>query len=228
VIANIVENDKEEFALASQTKTSQFTKTSSKYVRSPLSSVLMTFFLKKEPSLFTWDDVDGIKIYESFSDSDKLLKIWFSLFRMFKNRWWGKFHLQSFYLVITDKIQLILYITNLVCYTYFHWFFNPQSKWLKWLNVPIQNKVFLSYLILIASIHDTTGHLIWFCQRIISNTLKNRTPFYTINQCKLLTSVFLCFEITYYTTYNTSRAVAVRRCFQFHPVMVLKRRILST
>jgi hypothetical protein len=33
-------------------------------------------------------------------------------------------------------------------------------KWLKWLNVPIQNKVFLSYLILIASIHDTTGHLI--------------------------------------------------------------------
>ena len=28
--------------------------------------------------------VDGFKIYESFSDSDKLLKIWFSLFKMFK------------------------------------------------------------------------------------------------------------------------------------------------
>ena len=34
----------------------------------------MTFFFKKEPSLFTWDGVDGFKIYESFSDSDKLLK----------------------------------------------------------------------------------------------------------------------------------------------------------
>jgi hypothetical protein len=41
-------------------------------------------FLKKEPSLLTWDGVDGFKIYESFSDSDKLLKIWFSLFKMFK------------------------------------------------------------------------------------------------------------------------------------------------
>ena len=30
------------------------------------------------------------------------------------------------------------------------------------------------------------------------------------------------------TTYNPSRAVAVLRCFQFHPVAVLKRRILST
>ena len=39
-----------------------------------------------EPSLFTWDGVDGIKIYESFSDSDKLLKIWFSLFKMFKKK----------------------------------------------------------------------------------------------------------------------------------------------
>jgi hypothetical protein len=54
-----------------------------KYVRSPLSSVLMTF-LKKEPSLLIWDSVDGFKIYESFSDSDKLLKIWFSLFKIFK------------------------------------------------------------------------------------------------------------------------------------------------
>jgi hypothetical protein len=33
----------------------------------------MTF--KKEPSLFTLDGVDGFKIYESFSDSDELLKI---------------------------------------------------------------------------------------------------------------------------------------------------------
>ena len=41
-------------------------------------------FLKKEPSLITWDGVDGFEIYESFSDSDKLLKIWFSLFKMFK------------------------------------------------------------------------------------------------------------------------------------------------
>jgi hypothetical protein len=39
----------------------------------------MIFFFKKEPSLFTWDGVDGFKIYESFSDSDKLLQIWFSL-----------------------------------------------------------------------------------------------------------------------------------------------------
>ena len=45
----------------------------------------MTFFKKKEPSLFTWDGVDGFKIYESFFDSDKLsLKIWFSLFKMFR------------------------------------------------------------------------------------------------------------------------------------------------
>jgi hypothetical protein len=43
----------------------------------------MTFFFKKEPSLYTWDGVDGFKIYESFSDSDKLLKNWFS-FKMFK------------------------------------------------------------------------------------------------------------------------------------------------
>jgi transposase-like protein len=42
------------------------------------------FFFKKEPSLFTWDGVEGFKIYDSFSDSDKLLKIWFSLFKMFK------------------------------------------------------------------------------------------------------------------------------------------------
>ena len=41
-------------------------------------------FFKQEPSLFTWDGVEGFKIYESFSDSDKLLKIWFSLFKMFK------------------------------------------------------------------------------------------------------------------------------------------------
>ena len=39
-----------------------------------------------EPSLFTWDGVDGFKIYESFSDSDKLLKILFSLFKMFKKK----------------------------------------------------------------------------------------------------------------------------------------------
>ena len=31
----------------------------------------MTFF-KKEPSLFTWDGVEGFKIYAGFSDSDKL------------------------------------------------------------------------------------------------------------------------------------------------------------
>ena len=31
-----------------------------------------------------------------------------------------------------------------------------------------------------------------------------------------------------FTTYNPSRAVAVLRCFRFHPVAVLKRRILST
>ena len=30
------------------------------------------------------------------------------------------------------------------------------------------------------------------------------------------------------TTYNTSRAVAVQRCFRFHPVTVLKQIILST
>jgi hypothetical protein len=35
----------------------------------------MTFFVIKEPSLFTGDGVDGFKIYESFFDSDKLLKI---------------------------------------------------------------------------------------------------------------------------------------------------------
>jgi hypothetical protein len=29
-------------------------------------------FLKKEPSLFTWDGVEVFKIYEGFSDSDKL------------------------------------------------------------------------------------------------------------------------------------------------------------
>jgi hypothetical protein len=52
-------------------------------LRSPLASVLMTFFFEGT-QLFTWDGVDGFKIYESFSDSDKLLKIWFSLFKMFK------------------------------------------------------------------------------------------------------------------------------------------------
>jgi hypothetical protein len=36
----------------------------------------MIFFFKKEPSLFTWDE---LKIYESFSDSDKLLQFWCSL-----------------------------------------------------------------------------------------------------------------------------------------------------
>jgi hypothetical protein len=59
------------------------------------------FFFIKEPSLFTWDDVDGFKIYEHFSDSDKLLKIWFSLFKMFK-----KEDINSEFIVqqITDKL----------------------------------------------------------------------------------------------------------------------------
>jgi hypothetical protein len=80
----------------------------------------MTFF-KKEHSLFTWDGVDGFKIYESFSDSDKLLKIWFSLFKMFKkedlNSENSRFAitrvivLESSYLFLTEGMYTSGYIT---------------------------------------------------------------------------------------------------------------------
>jgi hypothetical protein len=47
-------------------------------------------------------------------------------------RWWCKFHLQSFYFVITYKIQLILYVySELFIYSqnipYFNWF--NHTKW---------------------------------------------------------------------------------------------------
>ena len=29
---------------------------------------------------------------------------------------------------VLDRYGIYIYITNLVCYTYFHWFFNPECR----------------------------------------------------------------------------------------------------
>jgi hypothetical protein len=51
---------------------------------SPLSSVLMTFFLKRNPVYLLEMVLMCLKYMKVFYDSDKLLKIRFSLFKMFK------------------------------------------------------------------------------------------------------------------------------------------------
>jgi hypothetical protein len=60
-----------------------------KIVTGNLSSPVLSsndFFFKKEPSLFTWDGVDGFKIYECFFNSDTELQICcvFAFFTLWK------------------------------------------------------------------------------------------------------------------------------------------------